>query len=250
MKKLLFSLLVITIATTINAQSYIRASDHVNHLIPHAEPGDSATVVVPDEIINSDFSLEENIKAYQGDTLVVANFNSLKFKGFLSQEMLKENKLFFSQKEKKNVVREDSKPISEMKLSWRTIIVMFLYYLIFGYLVLKVKNSDIITKSFSILLLSSLFSFVVIVAIFFKIIAPHPTALVWVIWLVSMLISNNLTFDKKRLKVLFFVLSLLAMGIVSYILSTPLFITCCIAGLALALLIRSREVSLAKPETF
>lgn len=228
----MLSILAITllVTTSVTSQNYVKASDTVNQ----------TTIVVPDEVIYALYSINYNGKAYQGDTIVVKSLNDLQFKGFKSQKIVTDTRLFYSQKEKKNVVGQVTRPLSKMTTSWGLIIFVFLYYLVFGYLILKARDTSALVLALTITIIA-----LALTVIGFAFPGPGPGPV-----LVLNLTVTALTFANKKIKPLFFLFSLVGMGITSYFYATPLFIVCCAVGLALALVIRSREVSLASPQKF
>lgn len=246
MKKLLFSFLCVLFAT-ITIQSY------ADPVIPHTGTYGALTTSEAGKIMNDNYSAQQNSDAYQGNMVVVSSMSDYLFDGFYSQKVLKQTILFYSQKENKNITREDIKPVSEMKLSWKVTLLIFLYYLVFGYLILKLsysKNPHIFSVSNTLGSLSAIISIIGCILFFTKIL-PESGIPVWLTLLGGMFTVYIVSLINKKIhKILFFILSVLTMGLVSYLYTTPLFITACVVGLAFALVIRSRQVNLSKPETF
>jgi hypothetical protein len=245
MKKLLFSFLCVLFAT-ITSQSY------ADPVIPHTGTYGALTTSEAGKIMNDNYSAQQNSRAYQGDTLIVSSYNDYQFQGFKSKKVEIQKILYYSQKDNKNVEGEKTIPSSPLEINWVLIMSVFLYYLVFGFWVLKSKDvifALALTSAFIFLSSFLLVPVLVLVPVFFAPIGIFAFFFALFASLFAML-AAYFTNSNKKIRLLFYILSLLGMGILSYFYVSPLFIVCCAAGLGLALFIKSRQVNLSKPETF
>ncbi|MCB9809120.1 hypothetical protein H6776_01850 [Candidatus Nomurabacteria bacterium] len=230
--KFLVLIIVAIMSTPVDAKDiYMTASD-ANNL-----------KIIPDEVVDSIFTLEQNYYAFYGDTVVTSSEIDYQFSGFQFQKVEDVTQFFYSHEEQKNIAQSVIKIIFPMEPAWVFIITVFAYYFFFGYLMLKIDAVAAVAAVVASAAVAAVPA-AVPVAVPAAAVAAVPVVAVVAVAVVAVAAAVNEKFGK----ITFFITSIIVMAVVSYIYMTPVFITACVAGLAIALILNGLSSARTKAE--
>ncbi|MCA9351434.1 hypothetical protein KC929_01480 [Patescibacteria group bacterium] len=190
----------------------------------------SKVIVIPEGVFNEKYSNLDNWRAYKlgGIPYVVKDSTNLTFDGWYQQHVTYQTSLRFNPElgqQGKNVDSVDLVPQDEAEIAWLVMIVIFLYYLLFGRWVAVSKNDLVLVAAF-----------VLVAAVAVTLMFAVPVALVVVVALALAVVLVAAFASVKSSKYTFFIGSAVAMVATWYFFNTYVFLVPTVAGLVLALL--------------